>query len=491
MTSAPRLSSLAGINEGVTLPGYDPSAHGAGIVHLGMGAFHRAHQAVYTDAALASGGGYWRIIGVSLRSRTAVDQVAPQNGLFTVLERSSAGTSARIIGSIADVVGGEGAAAQALSQMTRPQTRIVTMTVTEKAYGIDRETGGAEVSHPAVAGDLAHPDAPKGVLGLLVAALRVRREQGTPPFTVLCCDNLPENGALLRGGVIDFARRIDGPLADWIAETVPFPSCMVDRITPAATESTLKDAIRATGFADRAAIETEPFTQWVIEDRFADGRPDWEAGGAVFVDDVRPYELMKLRMLNGAHSMLAYAGHLAGHVHVRDVMTDPDLSLLVERQMCAAQATLPVVEAVDLDMYRADLLDRFRNTAIAHATVQIAMDGTQKLPQRIFAPALDAMRAGQDLGPYAFATAAWMCFVVRHKNSAEAVLRDPMADVLRDSLSSAQSAPEIVAALSAIKGVVPQGLSQDKGWRNAVTARLGRMLTDGIRAAITAEIEIG
>ncbi|CUH80866.1 fructuronate reductase [Tropicibacter naphthalenivorans] len=335
------LAHLGALPEQVAQPAYDPTAHGVGIVHLGLGAFHKAHQAAYTDSALAASGGDWRILGVSLRSPDPATQLTPQDGLFTLIERSAEGSAARVIGALAGAAHLGTDRAKVLAALTAPQTRIVSVTVTEKGYGIDRATGGVDLSHPAIAHDLAQPDQPIGVAGLLVWALRQRRAAGTPPFTVLCCDNLPENGAMLHGLLMDFTRRAAPDLLDHIRAEVACPSTMVDRITPASTPATLEAAQELLGLQDAAAIETERFTQWVIEDRFPNGRPDWGAAGAQFVDDVRPFEEMKLRMLNGAHSMLAYAGFLAGHKHVSDVMADPGLARLVRRHLRASAATLP------------------------------------------------------------------------------------------------------------------------------------------------------
>lgn len=401
-----RLTRLADVTEDASLPSYDPSAHGVGIVHLGLGAFHRAHQAVMTDDALSRDGGDWRIVAVSLRSREVADALAAQNGLYTLIERDAGGMRGRVVASIARVIAADPAAT--LAALCDLAIRVVTLTVTEKGYGIDRGTGGPDRGNPVVAADLAAPDAPSGVLGLLVAALRRRRAEGAAPFAVVCCDNLPSNGAFLRGGVAGFAREVDPDLADWIARDVAFPSSMVDRITPAATDATLRDALALTGCTDAAAIETEPFLQWVIEDHFPQGSPAWEAGGAVFVEDVEPYERMKLRMLNGAHSMMAYAGFLAGQEFVRDVMADPDLAALVADHLAAAAGTLAPLPGVDVAEYARQLQERFRNPAIAHRTFQIAMDGTEKMPQRIWAPACDALAAGRRIEPFAFATAVWM-----------------------------------------------------------------------------------
>ena len=484
--SLPRLSELSRLSGPAAPPGYRPADHGTGILHIGLGAFHRAHQAAYTDTALAASGGDWRILGVSLRSRDMAEALGPQRGLYTLIERDAAGSRGRVIGALAGVIAADPAAT--LVAMADPAIRIVSLTVTEKAYGVSRTARDADPDHPAVAGDLASPDCPSGVLGLLTAGLAARRRAGLPPFTVLCCDNLPENGALLRGGVLGFARRIDPVLADWIGAEVPFPATMVDRITPAPTPDTRAEASRLTGCEDRAAIETEPFTQWVIEDRFASGRPAWEAGGALFVADVAPYERMKLRMLNGSHSMLAYAGFLAGHEYVRDVMADPALSALVARHMQAAAATLPALPGIDLARYAADLQSRFRNPAIAHRTAQIAMDGTEKLPQRLLEPATETHRRGGDIRPFAFAVAAWMRYCMgRTDGGAPFALDDPRAAEITARLSGCSTPCDVAAALSGLPGVFPDALRADEVWKASVSACLQRMVEQGMAAAIAAE----
>ena len=373
-----RLTTLDALPGAVQKPGHTPAAHGAGIVHIGLGAFHKAHQAVYTDDALTAAGGDWRIIGVSLRSTEPAQELTPQGGLFTVIERSASGTQARVIGSVQSALCLSTDRGAVLNALLAPETRIISVTVTEKGYGLNRATGGIDPDHPAIKADLADPANPQGLAGLLVWALGHRRAQGTPPFTVLSCDNLPENGALTRSLLIDFARHAAPDLVDHIATDVAFPSSMVDRITPARTDDTLALAQDLIGQRDAAAIECEAFRQWVIEDHFPTGRPNWEAGGAIFAPDVTPYEAMKLRMLNGSHSMLAYAGFLCGHTYVRDVMADPALSTLVDRYLKAAAATLDPLDGVDFDTYAQDLAERFRNTHLGHETYQIAMDGSEK-----------------------------------------------------------------------------------------------------------------
>ncbi len=483
-----RLATLEGLPAGVAVPGYTPAAHGTGIVHLGLGAFHKAHQAVYTDTALAASGGDWRICGVSLRSPEPAAQLGPQNGLYTLIERSAEGSHARVIGAIAEAHCLAENRAAVLAALTAPATRIVSLTVTEKGYGISRATGGVDEAHAAIAHDLAAPDAPIGVAGLLVWALKARRAAGVPPFTVLCCDNLPENGKMLRGLLIDFARRAVPEMEAFIASEVAFPSTMVDRITPAATPATLAAAEEMTGMRDEAAVETEAFSQWVIEDKFPTGRPAWEAAGAMFVEDVRPYEEMKLRMLNGAHSMLAYAGFLAGHRTVAEVMQDAPLAALVRRHLAAASATLPALPGVDFAAYAEALVARFSNPHLKHETYQIAMDGTEKIPQRILAPAEAARAAGQSLAPFAFALAAWMRYVMGQTEAGEAyALRDPREAELRERAGVSADTATIVTSLMSLPGLFPASLAACHDLREAITTKLDVMRAQGMAAAIRAE----
>ncbi len=484
-----RLSASSTIATGVAVPGYDRSRP-SGIVHIGVGAFHKAHQAVYTDDALARSGGGWMITGVSLRSADVADGLNPQDGLYTLLVRGAEGVSARVVGSIARVLVAPQDPAAVLEALAAPATRIVSLTITEKGYGIDPATGGLDRVHPSIAADLADPAHPQGAVGYLVEALRLRRERGLGGFTVLCCDNLPGNGRVVARLVAEFALERDAELARFIEAEVSFPSTMVDRITPASTDRTFADALALTGCEDHAAVETEPFSQWIIEDRFVAGRPDWEAGAALFVEDVAPYEKMKLRLLNGSHSLLAYAGFLAGHAYVRDVMADADLVALIERHMREAARTLAPVPGVDLQAYAEDLRERFANPAIAHQTYQIAMDGTQKLPQRLLEPAGEALARGLPLDSYAFAIAAWMRYALGRKENGETyALRDPREAEIAALVDRDTSPAEIVGRLLALPGLYPAALAGSRPFADAVTHRLGLMLSEGIRTAIRREAE--
>ncbi|WP_422075474.1 mannitol dehydrogenase family protein [Tranquillimonas rosea] len=484
-----RLSRIDHLPGDVRVPAYDPAAHGEGIVHLGLGAFHKAHQAVYTDDALAASGGDWRIVGVSLRSSGAVDELTPQNGLYTVIAAGADSHEVRVIGALSRALAhAHGDAPAVNAALAAPETRIVTVTVTEKGYGLDRASGGVDTAHPAIAHDLEHPDAPVGVAGLILRGLKQRHAAGIAPFTVLCCDNLPGNGELLRGLILDLAARTAPELRDWIAAEVAFPSSMVDRITPAPGPDVREAAERALGAEDHAAVQTEAFSQWVIEDRFTGGRPEWEAGGALFVTDVAPYERMKLRMLNGTHSMLAYAGFHSGKRYVRDVMRDADLAALVRRHLSAAAATLDPLPGIDFEAYAAELAARFENPNLAHQTYQIAMDGTEKVPQRLFAPALDALERGQPTRPFAFAVAAWLRHCLARKDDGEVYeLQDPRADEIATRLTEQDEAPAIVAAMFDLPGLVPDVLRQSDRFRDEVTDVLDAMLQGSVAGAVARE----
>lgn len=485
----PRLTTLSDVTGRAALPGYDPQAFGTGIVHIGPGAFHRAHQAAMTDAALAAEGGDWRITGVSLRSTVVAEALNPQNGLYTLIERGAGEARGRVVGAIGHVIAGN--PASTLKALAAPRTRLVTLTVTEKGYGIDRATRAPDMALAVNRADLERPQTPSGVLGHLAAALAARRAAGIAPFTVLSCDNLPGNGALLRDGLTAFARDLDPGLAGWIAENVAFPSSMVDRITPAPTEATRLEAERLTGCLDLAAVETEAFTQWVIEDDFRTGRPAWEAGGALFVKDVAPFEEMKLTMLNGSHTLIAALGVVAGLRLVRDAMAEPLVRALVARHLAAAGALLPALPGMDRGDYARALLSRFANPAIAHETRQIAMDASQKLPQRIFRPAMAALGRGRDVTPFAFATAAWMRYTLGRDDEGRAFpLNDPREDEIRAAMAGAPGADAAVlsGALHGLPGLIPTELAAASIWRDAIERALARMLQGSVLVAVREEL---
>lgn len=475
-----RLKSVIGLAKTARLPAFDRTALKPGILHLGPGAFFRAHFAPYTDAALALAGGNWGIEVASLRTADVADHLNEQNGLYTMLVRDTEGTVAHVMGPILKAHVATRNPDELMARLEDPAIRIVSLTVTEKAYGFDAATGGLDLKHADIAADLANRHAPRGVIGYLVEGLARRRAKGVAPFTPLSCDNLPSNGAVLKRLVLDFAGRVDPELKAWIESEVPFPSTTVDRITPASTDATYRDAETLIGRVDLVAIETEPFTQWVIEDSFANGRPQWEKAGALMVEDVSAYEKMKLRMLNGAHSLLAYLGYIGGYEFIRDVMEDNGLAALARRHMNAAASTLDPVPGIDLEAYADELIARFANKAIAHRTYQIAMDGTQKLPQRLLEPAVEALGDGSKAETYAIAVAAWMRYALGiDRNGKSYELRDPRAAEIAALLADApRNGGAVAAALFTLPGLFPLALTENLAWTEDVANKLEILIQD-------------
>jgi len=481
-------TTLDRLPSGVRIPAYRRTECPIGIVHLGVGAFHRAHQAVYTDEVLErGGGGAWAIAGVSLRRPLVRDALDPQDGLYTLIERGGGGDSRRVIGALRDVLFAPADPDTVLARLVAPSTRVVSLTVTEKGYCRDPAGGALQRDHPDVVHDLNDPGHPRGVLGYLVEALARRRAAGVAPFTVLCCDNLPNNGRSLRGVTLEFAAALDVPLATWIEREVPFPCTMVDRIVPATTAKDRAEFEAATGLHDAAPVIAEPFTQWVIEDRFAAGRPDWESAGALLVPDVAPYEHMKLRLLNGPHSALAYLGYLGGCEYIGDCMHNPLLSLYAERLMRDEIApTIAPPPGYDLQAYIGELLARFANPALHHRTWQIAMDGSQKLPQRLLDTVRERIARGQSVALLALAVGAWMRYVSGiDEHGAPIEVRDPLAAELRNRARRGMHDPNaLVDALLGERPVFGEDLAVDPQWRAALRRAATRLYTHGVLGAV-------
>ena len=416
-------ATLGGLAEHVRRPDYDWKAQRAGIVHFGIGAFHRAHQAACTDAAMAAGDRDWRITGVSLRSGDVAAQLNPQDGLFTLTERSGGGAQTRLIGAVGRVIVAPQDPEGVIAALAHPDTRIASFTVTEKGY-LRRADGALDWDNSALAADLAGDGAPRTIYGFLAVGLARRRASDLPGLTLVSCDNLANNGRQLAALMTAFLGRTDPPLADWFVRECRCPSTMVDRIVPAMTEADRAAVARDIGLDDQGAIITEGFTQWVIEEDFASVRPRWEAAGVQFVADVGAHEAAKLRMLNGAHSALAYLGLERGHEFVHQAVADPAIRVLVERIMqLEAAATLDQASGIDTIAYVDRLMKRFENNALQHRLMQIAMDGSQKIPQRWLEPLAINQRAGHDCPATLAAIAAWC----RHVRGDRRVVDDPQA----------------------------------------------------------------
>lgn len=454
-----------------------PTAAPAGIVHLGLGAFFRAHGAIYVAEA-----GGWGVIGVSLQSPDTRDRLRPQGWAYTALELAPEGERPQVVTVLRDVLVAPEDPQAVLDAMAAPGTHIVSLTVTEKGYCHEPATGRLNRDHPRILQDLANP-LPQSAPGFLVRALALRRAAGLPPFTVLSCDNLPENGRVLRGVVLDLAGLIDPALAGWIAAEAAFPSTMVDRIVPATTPADLDRLEAAAGYRDAAPVMHEPFRQWVIEDRFRGPRPAFETAGAQLVADVTPHEHMKLRMLNGTHSSLAYLGYLAGHQTIADSMADPVLAGFARRlwrDEIIPALTPPPGE--DLAAYADALAARYANPAIRHRTWQIAMDGSQKLPQRILGTIAESRAAGRAMPGLTLAVAAWMRYVSgRDEQGLPIEVRDPLAPRLAALWTGDPAAT--VRGFLALAEVFPPALRDDAGFAAALTKALAVLIRRGARAA--------
>lgn len=433
---------------------------GIGIVHLGLGAFFRAHGAIYIAEAMAASGGDWGIVGVSLQSSTQRDALKPQGFAYTAVEQGPNGETAQIIDVVQNVLVAREDPDAVLSQMAEPGVRIVSLTVTEKGYCHEPSTGKLNRAHPDIIHDLEN-SLPVSAPGFLVRALQRRRAAGLRPFTVMTCDNLPENGRVVRAVVIELAGLIDPDLAGWITAEGRFPSTMVDRIVPATKPEDIARLEAKTGRHDASPVMHEPFRQWVVEDDFVNGeRPDLGAVGVQLVEDVTPFEHMKLRMLNGTHSSLAYLGYLAGFETISETVADPDFARFVQglwHDEIIPALTPPPGE--DLGDYADALLARYQNPAIRHRTWQIAMDGSQKLPQRILGTLADNLAAGRASPGLMLAVAAWMRYVGGIDERGQPIeVKDPMAARLR-ALSDGAEGVGKVAALLPVAEIFPSGLA--------------------------------
>ncbi|UUM32383.1 mannitol dehydrogenase family protein [Vibrio japonicus] len=478
------------LNSDVSLPQYDRKTLKSRIVHLGFGAFHRAHQALFTNEMLEKTGSDWGICEVNLfGGEDLIEALRLQDHLYTVAEKGAEKTDVKVIGSVTESLHPELDGIQAvLEKMAEPQVSIVSMTITEKGYCADPATGTLDKNNPLVLADLQTPETPKSALGYIVQALKLRRDRGLAPFTVMSCDNVQENGHVAKAAILEFAQLSDPDFRDWIETHVTFPCTMVDRIVPAATPETLAEISTLLGCEDPCGIACEPFRQWVIEDNFVAGRPEWDVAGAEFVEDVVPYEEMKLRMLNGSHSFLAYLGYLGGYDHISDTMTDEGYRKAAFDMMMKAQApSLNMPEGTDLNAYATLLIDRFTNPSLKHRTWQIAMDGSQKIPQRMGGSLKYHLTNGSDFSWIATAIAGWMRYVSGVDEADNSIdVRDPMADQLRAICDQHGLNVSVVPALLGVEAIFPAELGQNPQVIEAVSRAYQSLLDNGARATVAA-----
>ncbi|HEB4875304.1 TPA: mannitol dehydrogenase family protein [Kluyvera ascorbata F0526] len=472
-----------------TLPTYDRSKLVPRIVHLGFGAFHRAHQAVYADILAAEHGSDWGYTEVNLiGGEQQIADLNHQDNLYTVAEMSADAWTARVVGVVKEALHAQVDGLETvLAKMCEPQVAIVSLTITEKGYCHSPATGQLMLDHPFIVADLQNPHQPKSAPGVIVEALARRKAAGLPAFSVMSCDNMPENGHVMRNVVCAYARAVDAGLADWIESHVTFPSTMVDRIVPAVTPETLDKIEQLTGVRDPAGVACEPFRQWVIEDNFVAGRPEWEKAGAELVSDVIPFEEMKLRMLNGSHSFLAYLGYLAGYQHINDCMGDENYRRAAHDLMLKEQAPTLKVQNVDLARYADLLIERYTNPALRHRTWQIAMDGSQKLPQRMLDSVRWHLADNSNFALLALGVAGWMRYVGGVDEQGNAIeVCDPLLPVIQAAVQQSEEGESRVKALLAIEAIFGKDLPQEGKFVDLVTSAYLSLLNKGAKATVAA-----
>ena len=450
------LGALASLPAHVARPAYDPAALGIGIVHLGLGAFHRAHQAVFTDDAIAAAGGDWGILGVSLRSAGTPRALAQQDGLYTV-ELLENPRTYRVVGALRGAVAAEDDPKRVLAAMASPQVRVITLTVTEKGYAL-RAGGGLDFADPELADDLRGPRVPVSTVGWLTRGLQARRRAGGKGVTVISCDNLMANGAALERAVSEFVQASAPDLASWIVDHVSFPNSMVDAITPASDDALRDRVAAAIGCQDDACVQREPFAQWVIEDRFAGPRPAWDAVGVELTADVLTFQQLKLHVLNTANSTLAYLGLLRGHTYAHEAFADPGIAAftdgLILDEMASARPRLPIAD------YWRKVRRRLANADVRHALRQIGEDGSVKLGQRVLGPLRDNLRAGAPAQRLAILVRTWIAVAER------GLVADPHAAALQELHRTGGG----LAALLATPRILPDEFRTDPLVRAALAA---------------------
>ena len=458
------------------------------IVHIGCGAFHRAHQALYTSEMLEKTDGDWGICEISLfGGAQLISNLRQQDHLYTVVEKGTLGTVIKVVGSIKESLHPSlDGIDKIIKKIAEPQVTIVSLTITEKGYCADYTTGTLDKKNPLIIADLKNPSQPKSAIGYIVQALKIRKEHHLKPLTIMSCDNVQGNGYIAKSVILEFARTLDKDLSEWIESNVTFPCTMVDRIVPAVTKETFTEITELIGTEDPCGIVCEPFRQWVIEDNFANGRPEWDLIGVEFVADVAPYEEMKLRMLNGSHSFLAYLGYLGGYTHISDTMKDENYRVAVLDMMIKAQApSLSMPENTDLYGYATLLIERFSNPNLKHKTAQIAMDGSQKIPQRMAKSLQFHLDNNTDFKWLALGIASWIRFISGiDEQGNEIKIHDPMAKTLRKICNTHGLNPSIVTSLLSLEIIFDPIIGQNAKVIDAVTAAYESLLTKGAKKTV-------
>jgi mannitol 2-dehydrogenase len=477
--------TLAQLPDGVRVPQYDRRQVTYGIIHFGVGGFHRAHQALYLDNYLEQNpGSDWGICGVGLLEfdRKMRDVMQAQDCLYTLVERSPKEDNARVIGSITQYLFAADDREAVIVALAAPQCRIVTLTITEGGYYLVEGTGEFDVNHPTIQHDLQTPDAPHGVYGFLTAALERRRQKGLSPFTVLSCDNLQGNGDLVRKMLTAFAKQQDPDLGRWIQENVAFPNSMVDRITPSTTPADIQRVRDRFGVDDDWPVVAEPFIQWVVEDRFCAGRPDLESVGVQMTDDVKPYEMMKLRLLNASHSLVGYLGSLLGYTYSSEAMGDPLIRQAVEQLMDEVSSTLSPLPGIELDRYQQTLIERFGNPKVRDQLSRLCLNGSDKIPKFILGSLRDKLAQGESVTYLSFAIALWFRYLTGTDEQGRSLpIDDPIADLLTEKALMGKDDPTPLLAIETIFG----NLSESSAFVTAVSHHLQQLYALGTRVTLS------
>ena len=475
-------STLGGLP--VAVPSYDRGALTGGIVHFGLGNFHRAHQAVYLDRLMNAGKGHdFAIIGAGVMPSDARmgETLMAQGCLYTVVEQSAERSDARVIGAMVDSLPAADAAA-IVARLAAPETKIASLTITEGGYFIDASTGHFDPAHPDIAADGANPDAPRTVFGMLVAGLRARRAAGLPPFTVMSCDNIPHNGVVTREAVVETARLSDADLADWIAGNVAFPNGMVDRITPATSDRERAMIRDDFGVDDASPVFAEDFIQWVLEDNFPAGRPPLEDAGVEFVADVTPWEMMKIRILNGGHATLAYPAGLMGIHFVHEAMEDDLVRAFLDK--VETEEIIPVVPEVpntDLNAYFEKVKERCANPKIGDTVRRLCLDGSNRQPKFIIPTIADRLNRGLPVDGLALESALWCRYCAGTADDGSAIEpNDPNWDRLTAAAQAARTDPQAWLGMTDIYGAT----GQDARFAGPFARRLAMLWDRGTAATL-------
>ena len=449
--------NLPKLSSEVRRPAYARHALEQSTVHIGVGGFHRAHQAVYLDDLLhLESEPRWGECGLGVLPGDVGmrDSLLPQDCLYTVMERSADTETARVIGSMANFLHAPSEPAAAIEKLASAETRIVSLTITEGGYFLDEGTGKLKADHPEIHRDLENPESPRTSFGYIAAALELRRKRGLAPFTLMSCDNLQSNGEITRSVLHTYAMMKNPNLAQWIAEHMSFPNSMVDRITPGTTDADRASLRAMHGIEDAWPVMTEPFRQWVIEDHFCNGRPRWERVGAQVVADVAPYETMKIRLLNGSHMAMAYLGALAGHTYVHEIMSDPLFVDLIQRFMTEVTPVVPVIPDTSIPEYKAKLVERFANPAIRDQVTRICSEGSAKIPKWLLPSITELLDKGASIELLSLVIASWIHYLKRGVDDLERPLEivDAQADLLRETAKTVDQDPRPMFALTEIFG---------------------------------------